>query len=161
MHNVRQLISNFQVHVPPRSKINFNFEFNTNGVSDIDSLIDQHDNIISPYLVMGSQEFRTSNGLAGGKLLFEIESFNSLDSRSTEYTMIDHDLVLDLEIENNNEKSYRIKITNCYLYNQDGQNLLQFERVMELFLYPQDYYIIKIMIGADGTVNSSSEFVEP
>ena len=158
--NRSQIIVRREFVIPPRGWIFLSFEFNSNGVSDIDSVIrTSDDKLVSPHFMLGSHELHASDGLAGGKLLFEIESLDGdSDTRSVEYTLNDHDMVLDLQAYNvSSDKRFRLTIRNCFLYNSDGQNLLDFKEIMQVAFFPDDLYNLQIRINANGTIAASYE----
>ena len=153
-----QLINSAEIVLPGRSTATCTYEFHALAVSDIDCVIqDAEDNLVNPYLILGSNEFQPGEGLAGGKLIIETDSPAEYDCRSIQYTLDDQDLVLKLEADNISRKRFRLRISNCYLYNHSGQNLLEFEELIEVAFFPNDCYNIRIRINADGTVASNYE----
>ena len=153
-----QLINSAEIVLPGRSRAECSYEFNALAISDIDCVIqDANDNLLNPYFILGSNEFRPGEGLAGGKLIIETDSPNEYDSRSIEYTLDGQDLVLNLEADNLSQKRFRLTISNCYLYNASGQNLLQFDELVQVAFFPNDTYNIQIRINADGTVAANHE----
>ena len=153
-----QLINSAEIIVPARSTAHCSYEFNSLAISDIDCAIqDSSDNLLNPYLILGSNEFQPGHGLAGGKMIMELDSPTEYESRAIEYTLDGQDLVLNLEADNISRKRFRLRISNCYLYNSSGQNLLDFEELLELAFFPNDCFNIQIRINADGAVNIHHE----
>ena len=153
-----QLINSAEIVLPGRSRAECTYEFNALAISDIDCVIqDADDNLINPYFILGSNEFRPGEGLAGGKLIIETDSPTEYECRSIEYTLDDQDLVLKLEADNVSQKRFRLTISNCYLYNASGQNLLQFDELIQVAFFPEDSYNLQIRINADGTVAANHE----
>jgi len=156
--NRSQILHDVKIDIPARSTINFSYEFNSIGISDIDAVIeDIEGNLQNPYFILGSNELRPASGLASGKLIFEVDSNENLDTRAIQYTLVDNDLLLDLEADNISNKQFRLKITNCYLYNGDRKNLLDLEEILQLAFFPGDCVNLKIRICADGTVTCQFE----
>ena len=153
-----QLINSAEIILPGRSTAECRYEFNALAISDIDTIIqDADDNLVNPYFILGSNEFRTGEGLAGGKVIIETDSPNDYECRSIEYTLDDQDLLLNLEADNISQKRFRLTISNCYLYNASGQNLLEFEELVQVAFFPNDCYNLMIRINADGTVAVNQE----
>ena len=155
-----QIINTVDVIIPPRSTMNFSYEINTIGLSDIDAIIENAEGQLqNPYFLLGSNELRTSSGLAGGKIIFEIDNRTESDSRAIEYTLVDQDLKLDLEADNISEKRFRMRIFNCYLYNASDVDVLDFKELLEVAFFPGDCVNLKIKIRANGIVSCQYERV--
>ena len=148
-----QLINTHEIRVPMFAKAHCNYEFNTNGVSDVDCVLtDANGDFIERYTILGANEFKPGEGAAGGKILIEIDNNQYSETRSVEYTLMDQDLMLNLEADNESTERFRLRISNCYLYNSGDRNLLDFQEVMELAFFPRDFYNLKIRVGANGVV---------
>ena len=155
-----QIINTVNVTIPPRSTLHFSYEMNSIGLSDIDAVVEDADGQLqNPYFLLGSNELRSSSGLAGGKIVFEIDSRTHSDTRAIEYTLVDNDLVLDLEADNISEKRFRLRIFNCYLYNASDNNLLDFQEILEVAFFPGDRVNLKIKVRANGNVSCRYERV--
>ena len=153
-----QLINSHEIRVPMFAKAHCNYEFNTNGVSDVECLItDENGDFIHRYSILGANEFQAGEGVAGGKIVIEIDNNRECETRSIEYTLADQDLMLNLEADNESTERFRLRISNCYLYNSGGRNLLDFDEIMVLAFFPRDFYNLKIRVGANGVVVANAE----
>ena len=154
--NLNQIIKSRDFQIPARSSIYLDLEFNSLGVSDIDSTIVTGDNTITnPYFILGAKEFRPSEGVAGGKIIIEVKSGDGEDIREIEYFLNDYDLVLDLEADNNTDEDCQLVIKNCFLWNANDLDIFEIKDLVNISFNANDCYNLKIRINAEGTTLAS------
>ena len=149
--NRSQMIHSSFVIVPPNHTFFVNFDFTNSSIDDIEStIISPEDDLLDACFVLGSTKLTPGYGLAAGKLIVELETLESYKIKELEYTLNNNCLVLNWEADNISNKNVRMTISNCYLYNTDGENLMEMNELLQFALLPGDRYDITIEITPVG-----------
>ena len=151
--NKSQIKITGQELLPARTSVAIALHHDENAIHNFDYFLEDQIGIKKPVWLLGSYSLVPSlfvNGIAAGKIVAEIDSPNSKETRTIEYTLQDECVLMNLTSENTSGQNYRLKITNSFIFAEEMD--FDIQELVEVALLPDDLYNIRIMIRPSGRV---------
>ena len=142
--------------VPPRTIVIYRLQFDEEALQDFDSVFEDQVGMHYPVALLGTYAATPSpsaRGIAAGKLLIEVDSHTSYQSRAVEYTLNDEALLMNVTTQNDGDTNKRLRISNNFLFAENFD--LEVQDLIEIALLPMDIYKIEIIVKPSGVVETS------
>ena len=143
-----------QETLEPRSSLSFILKMDGNAIHDLDYLHSVGNEFKKPMWLLGTFAFMPAifgNGIAAGIVIATIDSHDSKESRSFEYTLQDECILMNLTSTNTSGRPYRLTVTNNFLFAAEAD--LEVDELAEIAMLPEDMVKIRIMIRPTGRVS--------
>ena len=149
--NKSEMIHSSFLIVPPNHRFYINFDFTNSSIDDVETtIISPEDNLIDACFILGPTKLTPDFGLAAGKLIIELETLESYKIKELEFILNNNCVAINWEADNIDDKPVRLTISNCFLYNTDGNKLMEMDELMQFALLPGDRYDLQINISPNG-----------
>ena len=142
--------------IPPKTIIIYNLQFDEDALQNFDSIFEDAVGYHYPVSLLGTYALSPSPsamGVAAGKLMVQVDSPNSYQSRQIEYTLNDEALLINVTSQNDGPNTMRLTIENSFIFaeNFDFDN----QKVLQIALLPNDLYKIQLIIKPSGEIQAT------